>query len=250
MGTLWCVLVEMKKRGHFLVRTPLDQSELSKMSRLAMADFTLLCQSVVFTILMRALRPELAWFQAVDLRSFDSVAACAEPTDWALIPRPRLCYLGPAVPDHLNLSVVRELLQKHPSGISSPLGPALARSPERARASVDKLSEVPIYVSACEVRFMPYNCDERQLHANPLKLWDYFVVGKPVVATPLIHLWEYEDVIYRGHSTDLLEKAILAALSEPADSPKCQRRMKIAREHSIENLSAVLREVLPMGGVK
>lgn len=250
MGTLWCVAAEMKRRGHFLVRMVLDQSELNKENRLAMADFTLLCPNCGLHYVEESFAGRACLVpQAVDLSIFGSVAASPEPADLARVPRPRLCYLGPAVPDRLNLSVVRKLLQKHPewhfvSFGASPL-PDVANAHGMPWTSYEKL---PIYVRACEVGFMPYNCDERQLHANPLKLWEYFALGKPVVATPLIHLWEYEDVIYRGHSAEQLEAAILAALSEPADSPKRQRRMEIAREHSIEKLSAVLREALPLEG--
>jgi hypothetical protein len=250
MGTLWCLPVEMKKKGHFLVRMLLDQSELNKENRLAMADYTLLCPKCGLHHIQESFAGKACLIpQAVDLRALEKTAACPEPEVLARVPRPRLCYLGPAVPDRLNLSVVRELLQKHPewhfvSFGASPL-PDLSNVHGLPWTGYEKL---PIYVRACEVGFMPYNCDERQLHANPLKLWEYFAVGKPVVATPLIHLWEYEDVIYRGHSAEQLEEAILAALSEPVDSPKRQRRMRIAREHSIEKLATVLREALPLDG--
>ena len=119
---------------------------------------------------------------------------------------------------------------------------------KRARVTWASYQKLPSYVQACEVGFMPYNCDTRQLHANPLKLWEYFALGKPVVATPMIHLWEYEDVIYRGHSVEELEKAIAGALSELADGPKRQRRMEITQEHSIEKLAEMLSKVLPLDG--
>jgi len=250
MGTLWCLPVQMKKKGHFLVRMLLDQSELNKENRLAMADYTLLCPKCGLHHIQESFAGKACLIpQAVDLRVLEKTAACPEPEVLARVPRPRLCYLGAAVPDRLNLSVVRELLQKHPewhfvSFGASPL-PDLSNAHGLPWTGYEKL---PLYVRACEVGFMPYNCNERQLHANPLKLWEYFAVGKPVVATPLIHLWEYEDVIYRGHSAEQLEEAILAALSEPADSPKRQRRMRIAREHSIEKLSTVLRQALPLDG--
>jgi len=85
------------------------------MSRLAMVDITFLCPECGLHYFDESVEGRACLVpQAVDLRSFESVAACAEPADLALIPRPRLCYLGPAVPDRLNLSVVRKLLRKHP----------------------------------------------------------------------------------------------------------------------------------------
>lgn len=248
MGTLWNVPLEMKKKGSFLVRMLLDQPELNEENRLGMADFTLLCPECGLHYIKDTFRGRACLIpQTVDLRIFERAVASQEPEVFARIPRPRLCYLGPADPTRLNMAVVRELLQKHPEWNFVFFG--ANTFPELANAYAlpwAKREELPAYLNACEVGFMPYNCVERQLHANPLKLWEYFALGKPVVASPMIHLWEYEDVIYRGHSTEQMEQAITRALAEPADSPKRQRRMDIAREHSIEKLAEVLRKALPL----
>ena len=248
MGAFWGLAVNMKQSGHFLVRMLLDQPELDRQNRLSLADFTLLwpecgLHHIRDTFAGRAcLVPH-----AVDRSFFESVAVRSEPRALAKIPRPRLCYLGPAAPDRLNLAAVRELLQEHPEWHFVFFGentvPGLANAHALPWTNHE---ELPAYVESCEVGFMPYNCLERQLHVKPLKLWEYFALGKPVVSTPMIHLWEYEDVIYRGHSVEQLEKAIAAALSEPTGSPKRQRRLEIAREHSIEKLAEVLRNVLPL----
>jgi glycosyltransferase involved in cell wall biosynthesis len=95
---------------------------------------------------------------------------------------------------------------------------------------------------------MPYDCHQDfNLHCVPLKLFEYFAVGIPVVSTPIIHLWEYGDLVYLGDTAQELAVAIEAALNEPVDSPKRARRMAIAREHSLESLAAQLRLALPMG---
>jgi len=248
MGTMWSLPVEMKNKGHFTVRMLLDYPELKEGNRLAMADFTLLFPICGLHYIQESFAGRACLVpQAVDLGIMEKSATCPEPTALAGVPHPRLCYLGAAVPDRLSLAVVRELLQKHPEWHFVFFGPNTLPDLQNAHALPwTTYEKLPSYVRACEAGFMPYNCGERQLHANPLKLWEYFALGVPVVATPMIHLWEYEDVIYRGHSAEQLELAISAALCEPMDSPKRQRRMEIAREHSIEKLAEVLRNALPL----
>jgi hypothetical protein len=94
---------------------------------------------------------------------------------------------------------------------------------------------------------MPYYCyDEQALHCVPLKLLDYFAFGIPVVSTPIVHLWDYEDLIYFGDTAEELALAVKAALSEPIDSPKRTARVEIARKHSLESLALALRQCLDL----
>lgn len=80
----------------------------------------------------------------------------------------------------------------------------------------------------------------------PLKVFDYFLEGLPVVSTPIVNLWEYSDTIYFGDDADELSRAVQIALHEPANSPLKAKRMAIARENSIETLANVLAEVLAL----
>jgi hypothetical protein len=66
-----------------------------------------------------------------------------------------------------------------------------------------------------------------------------------VVATPILELREFGDLVYFGDTAKELEQAVTLALNEPADSPKRQRRIEIARNHSIENLADALLKALP-----
>ena len=248
MGTFWSLPAFMKRRGHFAVRIIMDYEELKEVDRLAIADFTLSCQPCALHDAQERFAGRVCIVsQAIDLAAFNNVAAHPEPKALAAVPRPRLCYVGLANPDRLNVSAVGEIMRRHPlwhfvffGKNTWPGLPNVHALPWTSR------NELPAYVQACDVGFMPYKCKERELHANPLKLLDYFALGKPVVATPIIHLWQYEDLVYRGHSVEQLEGAIFAALAEPINSPKRQRRMEIAKEHSIEKLAEVLRKVLPL----
>ena len=82
----------------------------------------------------------------------------------------------------------------------------------------------------------------------PLKVFDYFSIGLPVVSTPIVNLWEFSDTIYFGDDANELCRAIQSALDEPVDSPKKSARIAIAQQHSIEALAACLDDVLSNHG--
>jgi glycosyltransferase involved in cell wall biosynthesis len=188
--------------------------------------------------------------QAVDLRYFVESAkdGSIEPSpEFASIPRPRLGYLGPAF-QRINKPLATELLQKHP---------------EWHFVSVDREKPLPLpnahilpwqsnrdspkYVAGFDVGFMPYDCfDGHNLYCLPLKLFEYFALGLPVVSTPIIELWDFEDLVYLGDTATELEQAVSQALQESSDSPKRKRRMEIAKRHSIEILGESLKRALPL----
>jgi glycosyltransferase involved in cell wall biosynthesis len=106
-------------------------------------------------------------------------------------------------------------------------------------------NQVPAVLDALDVGLMPYDCtDPKNLHCVPLKLFDYFSRGIPVVSTPIVHLREYGDLVYLGATANELADAVSQALAEPVESPKRAARIAVARKHSIENLSRPISRLL------
>jgi hypothetical protein len=64
------------------------------------------------------------------------------------------------------------------------------------------------------------------------------------VKTPIVDIREYGDLVYTGETANELADAISLALKEADDSPKKAKRTAVAREHSVENVSEILREIL------
>ena len=105
--------------------------------------------------------------------------------------------------------------------------------------------EIPAVLEALDVGFMPYDCtNPKNLHCVPLKLFDYFSRGIPVVSTPIVHLREYGNLVYVGATANELADAVSQALAERPESPNRAARMAIARKHSIENLSGLVSRML------
>jgi hypothetical protein len=169
-----------------------------------------------------------------------------EPQRFAAIPRPRLGFFGNV--RNLNRPLLESLLQARPSWqfVSAGTENAVPLRNSHALPWTD-LKGLAGYTHSIDVGFMPYNCyDEARLHCVPLKVFECFAFGIPVVSTPIVHLWEYKDLIYFGDTAEELALAVEAALGEPCDSPKRVARVEIAREHSLESLAVALQQSLPL----
>jgi glycosyltransferase involved in cell wall biosynthesis len=239
------------KGSRFLVYVCMDYHELDAEGCAQISDATLVIPRSVFHPLRAKFGSKVHLIpQSVDFSLLERVAGtrAPEPSAFGSIPRPRLGYLGPSN-GRLNNAVMLELLRSHPEWHFVSIGSEpILPLPNAHVVPWAPPGELARYALAFDVGLLPYNCyDERQLHCVPLKMFEHFAIGTPVVATPLVHAWEYKDVIYFGDTASELAVAVQAALDEPRDSPKRLARLEIARHHSIENLSAELRQHLPLG---
>lgn len=237
---------EMKAAGFPLIHICMDYPEPYQYELIAMSDRTLVIPKAVFHKLKAKYGEKIEWIpQSIHLAAAARNGARPEPAAFANIPRPRLGYLGPIFA-RLNLGMLRQVLSANPQwnfvyfGHSNDL--PLSNAYEMGWHPPEKL---PGYVASFDVGIMPYDCfEEKNLHCSPLKLYDYFLAGTPVVATPILELLEFRDLIYFGESPREFSSAIEAALREPPDSAKRLRRMEVARAHSTEVLGERLEEVL------
>jgi glycosyltransferase involved in cell wall biosynthesis len=247
---------EMKKR-YFSVLLRIDYQELGCGSRVeegsnfsvGLSDVTLAIPCSVYHRLKAKFGAKVKLIpQAVDLSvlSPDAASLSRGAAAMASIPRPRLGYLGVAG-DRLNEPLLTTLFGAHPEWHLVCVGSSPIALPNAHAVPRVGPQELAAYLHGFDVGFLPYDCHrELWLHCVPLKLFEYFAIGMPVVSVPLINLWEYGDLIYFGDTADELAKAIQLALDEPLDSPKRRKRMEVAKSHSIENLAQVLRQVLAM----
>jgi hypothetical protein len=249
LGSQICLLPHL--RGKFTpVHIQMDYGESNIEGHVGASDITLAIPRSIYHQQRGRFGDKIRLVpQVVDLRHFEVLETSAVELAPALssIPRPRLGYLGPAS-NRINKPLVAELLRKHPEWHfvsverekALPLPNAHALPWQAAR-------DLPKYAAGFDVGFMPYDCFEAdKLHCLPLKLFEYFALGLPVVSTPLVELWEFKDLVYMGDTAAELAEAVKQALQEPPDSPKKKCRKDIARSHSIKNLADTLKRVLPL----
>lgn len=243
---------EFKKRGFFLVHVCMDYPESGQERLIELSDLTLVIPKSVYHDLQGAYGSKVQQVPQVN-RLQDSGTAGADVLDnvpeFSQVPRPRLGYIGPAE-GRLNLKLLDAVLAAHPEWQFLHFGATKCLPRKNVHVlpwrKPEMLGEI---VASLDLGFMPYARDDsRNLHCMPLKLFDYFAQGKPVVSTRILNLLEFSDTIYFGDDAAELCRAIQLALDEPPGSLLKSKRMAIAKEHSIETLADALARTLCFRG--
>ena len=92
---------------------------------------------------------------------------------------------------------------------------------------------VSYYLSCADVCLIPFkNMQINYVTSAPLKLFEYFAAGKPVVATDLGREYRYPEMIRTATTYDGFCEQIKKAIPESKDQVLIRKRRKIAEENS------------------
>jgi glycosyltransferase involved in cell wall biosynthesis len=237
----------VRQSGLPLVHVCMDYPEPYQYELIELSDQTWVIPKTVFAELRAKYGEKTEWIpQSIHFdESREARTAATEPAEWSATGWPRLGYLGP-LQARVNAGLVREVLARRPQWQLICFGGAelipLRNVHSQAWTSPE---ELPNFIAGFDVGVMPYDLsNKKNLHCVPLKLFDYFAAGMPVVSTRVLSLAEFNELIYFGDTTGEFIAAIETALAEPATSPKREERKRIAREHSTEALGKRLAELM------
>ena len=157
--------------------------------------------------------------------------------------RPLVGFLG-AVQDYkLNSQLLRGIAAEMPDVdfvIAGPLGEGIARhgidvttfSRNVSFPGLIPRERVPEFLSGLDVGMIPYRLNSYTEAVFPLKVFEYFAAGLPVVATPLPSLvGEVSEILFGADRTQFVEQ-IRVALACRDDPVGRKRRSEIAESHS------------------
>jgi glycosyltransferase involved in cell wall biosynthesis len=103
--------------------------------------------------------------------------------------------------------------------------------------------ELPYYASRFDVGTIPFEINDLTRVVNPLKLYEYFAMGIPVVATRLPEVVKQRELAYiAGDSAEFIAK-IEEALREAVDSPAKPKRVQVAKANSWETRGEIIKEL-------
>jgi len=115
----------------------------------------------------------------------------AEPADQANIPHPRIGFFG-VVDERLDIELLRELAQNHPTWQFVIIGPVVKIDPATLprTANVHYLGgkdykELPSYLKGWDVATLLFADNESTKFISPTKTPEYLAAGNPVVSTPI-----------------------------------------------------------------
>jgi glycosyltransferase involved in cell wall biosynthesis len=177
----------------------------------------------------------------VDFAAHSKVAG--EPVDLALIPHPRIGYVG-TMKRQLDWPLLKYLVSRHRewsflflgpmsshAGISEDVATLLAQ-PNVFFLGSKNIAEVPPYLQHFDVCMMPYRNDGYTKFIYPLKLHEYLAAGRPTVGTPIRSLVDFSHVVSLPQTPEEWSTAIEELLQPAANAPRvCAARRATAQKY-------------------
>jgi hypothetical protein len=164
---------------------------------------------------------------------------CEEPTEYRGLPRPLLGYTG-GIDDRLDYHLIVELADRFSGGslvFVGPVSPRLSQAAQAAlasRANVHLLgaksrSRLPAYISHLDVALLPYEDSLWTRHQSPMKVWEYFYAGPPIVGVGSAELRRYPPpLVNYAEQAGQVPALVERALSEPRTGRTERRSFALA----------------------
>jgi hypothetical protein len=247
------VAIEMKVAGFDLVHILMDYELPQSLRHAEVADVVLVIPDRAFVELKTRFGKKvyrLRQFGTPYLRSQlgARLEIGVESIMERSIPTPQLLYLG-AMQERLDRILIFELLNSYPEWHMVSFGPGRIEVPNHHVLPWLPAEQLTSLLKPGAIGFLPYRLDQmKDLHCVPLKLFDFFEAGMPVVATPIAYLEKRPAFAYLGRTTSEIADAIRQALAEPANSPLKDRRRAFAHAHSSEQNAEYLAPLLKENG--
>ncbi len=171
------------------------------------------------------------------------------------VPRPIVGYFG-AIADWIDLDLVYEVAKRRPQYSFVLIGQVFDRDVSRLEslgnvrlAGNKPYAEIPSYLYGFDACLIPFLLNQVTKATDPVKLYEYLSLGKPVVATDMAELAQCGDLLYIGKDADDFAGKIDAALAEK-DPERIRRRIDFARSNTwtrrVEQIDGAVREAFSL----
>lgn len=150
------------------------------------------------------------------------------------LPSPRLGYIG-SISRWFDFDCVRKLAATHPHGSVVVVGPTDILLPAMP-ANVHFLGprtqqELPRVLSGFDVGIIPFLRSPEIDAVNPVKVYEYFAAGLPVLSSDFSEIRAFGDLVQVAESVDDWETQSKAALNQIHDPTLRRRRQQLARQN-------------------
>ena len=175
--------------------------------------------------------------QGVDVDHFASASAGPQ-APLGHLPRPVVGFMGLIAP-WVDVPLVAEMARLRPDWSFVMVGrSAVDLSPYRAIPNLHftggiPFEKLPLFAGSFDAGLIPFKINPLTLASNPLKLFEYFALGIPVVSTPLPEVERFRPDVDIAATASEAVTALLRRFGTE-DQTGEERRRTVAREHSWE----------------
>lgn len=122
----------------------------------------------------------------------------------------------------------------------------LLSRPNLITGEVVKREQIPGILKQFDVAMIPYDpSQDFNRYCYPMKIFEFFYLGKPVVSTPIEELKRFPNLVKIGNSVAEWEEIITKLLRKPWPKKYRDEQRKLAIENSWENkLHSILRHII------
>lgn len=174
--------------------------------------------------------------------------------DIASLPRPIIGYGGTLQEDRIDIDLIRYLAQTNPNksfvligavwpNVQAAIDQKLKSLPNVYLLGRKTFSEAQAYYREFNVAIIPHLKNEFNRHTNPLKLYEYLAMGKPVVATPSVGLEDFDKIIHTADTFEKFNKELLGALTENSETDIVKRRLFIEQHTWNKRVEFMLNQI-------
>lgn len=217
------------------------------------ADATIVCSTRLYEM-KRPIARRLHLVQnGVDAAHYRQVSAGEGPVPAraAAWQKPVWGYTGTVHPDRVDVDLIEGVAKRMTSGTIALVGPDMLRDDERDRlvrtgrvvfAGPVPYLELPQWMRVFDVCITPHRVSPFTESLNPIKLWEYLAVGKPIVSTDVAGFRDHPEFVTIATGPDPFLAALAEALSEPLGLSR--RRRELARQHSWASRVDAIEQIL------
>lgn len=201
---------------------------------------------------LRAIAPDRHVVRVPNGVDFEWFHECAErqgfPPDMREMRHPVAGYVG-VLRDWFDYELIGHLARTMPDFSFIIVGPLDFDSRNTHLRTIPNLhwmgrreyGEMPRYISAFDVCLIPFLTGKVSQTTNPVKVFEYFALGKPVVSTPMHELLAFRNdgLLRFAQGREEFASALRDSLAEPVGELG-NRRRDVARRHSWAALTELI----------
>jgi glycosyltransferase involved in cell wall biosynthesis len=221
------------------------------------ADAVVVCSQSLYNGKTQRFRDKLSLVpNGVDIDHFAKVDTATAAADIQKLPDAELTlgYSGTAHPDRLDVALVASIAKTNPQWPWVFIGPNHLTNADRAELDLPNVHfigtrryhELPTYLAGIDVCVTPHRVTAFTESLNPIKLWEYLAVGKPIVSTPVAGFRDFSDHVTLATSAEEWGAALHAITDMTDDRIRFDRdcRRQIVNSHGwpvrVDQIEAIL----------